>query len=243
MRGQASETGAPIRAPTLIVCDFDNTLVESEKINADLFAAFFERRCSIRADEEDRAYVDSVAFVEVIRHFIAKYPAELSGRREIDLIDGFLDFKRESLESLATVPTATGLDSLFALGIPLAIVSGSFSREIEDVSRSAGIPLQRFHPVLGSDHYYPWKPDPTGLLNAAKHHGVTPADVWVLEDSGTGLQAALNAGMHPVYIDEFSFLGMSAASTWTPMRFATVGAWAETITRIRANANMSGKAP
>lgn len=208
--------------PHLIICDFDNTLVESETVNANIFVEYFGEAFGILPDEEDRAIVDSAAFVEVIRHFTAKYPAELSNSTEADLAAGFLDHKGNRVSELQ-IPVASGIEVLLSLGIPVAIVSGSYTREITDVARAAAIPLDRFDPVLGSDRYHPWKPDPAGLLKAAAHHGIAPSDAWVLEDSATGLRAARAAGMRAVYIDEFSFLGRAKAAEYADAVFRTIG--------------------
>lgn len=208
--------------PRLIICDFDNTLVESETVNANIFVEYFGESFGIAPDEEDRAIVDSAAFVEVIRHFTAKYPAELSNSTEADLAAGFLDHKGHRVSDLQ-IPVATGLEALLRLGIPVAIVSGSYTREIADVARAAGIPLRRFNPVLGSDRYHPWKPDPTGLLMAAAHHDVAPSRTWVLEDSATGLRAARAAGMRAIYADEFSFLGREKAAEYADVIVGTIG--------------------
>lgn len=213
--------GTLIPSPKLIICDFDNTLVESETVNADIFVDYFGREYAIVPDEEDRAIVDSAAFIEVLQHFLDKYPKELADASEAKMATGFLDFKDKRLRDL-DIPVATGLNTLFDLHLPLAIVSGSYTREIEDVARAAAIPLHRFDPVLGSDQYQPWKPDPTGLLRAAAQHGIAPCETWVLEDSVRGLQAARSAQMHAVYIGEFSFLRAEAARRWADALFATI---------------------
>jgi|GEM_PF-5567458 len=215
--------------PLLVICDFDNTLVESETVNANIFVEYFGESFGIAPDEEDRAIVDSAAFVEVLRHFIEKYPVELAQTAESDLSDGFLDYKARRVVEL-DIPVASGLEALLGLGIPVAIVSGSYTREITDVAGAARIPLHRFNPVLGSDQYHPWKPDPTGLLMAAAHHDVAPSRTWVLEDSATGLRAARAAGMRAIYVDEFSFLGRETAAEYADVIVATIAEVADAAT-------------
>lgn len=43
-----------------------------------------------------------------------------------------------------------------------------------------------------------WKPDPTLFLHAAQSEGFVPEQCLVVEDSDTGIAAALSANMHPV---------------------------------------------
>jgi beta-phosphoglucomutase-like phosphatase (HAD superfamily) len=195
----------PHTYPTLVICDFDNTLVESETVNADLFVRFFSSFAGITSDNEDQQYVDSSAFVDVIRHYMQKYRQFLKESFEESIIQRFLEYKETDLSS-RELRKATGIEELNRLSCPRAIVSGSYTREISIVSRAANLDLSNFNPILGSDMYFPWKPDPAGFHIAAIQHRVDPQSVYVLEDSIGGLKAAHEAGMVGVFIEEFSVL-------------------------------------
>lgn len=209
----------------LVICDFDNTLVDSEVMNTEMFVRFFAETAGVTSTETDRAYVDSAAFAEVIRHYTELYREQIKGGigtiEEEALIERFLDYKDREI---GTYPLRlpTGLDRLLQCDLPLAIVSGSYTRELYTVAAAAGLHLSRFTPILGSDRYHPWKPDPKGLLIAAEQRGAMPARVAVIEDSKTGLTAAQRAGMVPIHIQEFSILPESEAQTLTPHSYRTI---------------------
>lgn len=209
-------------AANLVICDFDNTLVDSERINAELFVRFFHEEASIESTREDREYVDSAAFLDIIKRYRSIYSHRLHTASVEDLAQRFLEFKRREISSF-TVRRAEGLQQLLEAPVPLAIVSGSYTAEIEAVARAAGLPLDRFSPVLGSDQYHPWKPDPAGLLRAARMCGARPDRTLVLEDSISGLTAAKRAGMIPLHVAEFSSLSPEGARAVGALSFTDLG--------------------
>jgi HAD superfamily hydrolase (TIGR01509 family) len=213
---------ASLQPIELIICDFDNTLVDSEQLNAELFAEFFQAFAGINSDADDHAFVDSAAFPEVIRHYRSKYDLRLQAHPESELIEQFLRFKARRLPEIG-LRAATGIEELLELPVAKAIVSGSYAREIKAGLEAAGLSADAFALVLGSDEYSPWKPDPAGLLLAASRLARAPGHTAVLEDSISGLTAARNAGMQPVFIAEFSAAAWNEASPLSTWAFATVG--------------------
>jgi HAD superfamily hydrolase (TIGR01509 family) len=222
VRARAEKTTAAV------ICDFDNTLVDSERMNAELFAGFFEQFGVVHSDAADLAYVDGAPFVSVVRYYQEKYRGSLGQLTEAELIDSFLRYKAQQVAS-RTVPSATGVTALLELPLPKAIVSGSFTAEIEAVARAARLPLDAFELVLGSDQYYPWKPNPAGLLQAANRLGVQVDGVDVLEDSVSGLAAAASAGMTPVAIEQFSEADPYEIERTGAVRYTTVAEYVKTV--------------
>ena len=92
------------------------------------------------------------------------------------------------------------LDALRARGVPLALVSSSYRVLVDAALRSIG--AERFAVVIGGDEVVHAKPDPEPYLVAARRLGVDPARCVVLEDSATGVQAALAAGAACVAVPE-----------------------------------------
>jgi len=89
--------------------------------------------------------------------------------------------------------------------IPLAICSGALLPEIEMILKGAD--LRKFFDVLVSaEQVKKGKPDPEGfilalkLLNKKSASPIKPPDCIVIEDSRWGLEAAKNAGMHPIAV-------------------------------------------
>lgn len=209
------------RTIELIICDFDNTLVQSEKVNAEIFTRFFASIASIEAIGEDRNIVDSAAFLEVIRHFKSRYYHKLGDITERALETAFLEWKEHEINQFE-IPKAQGVDLLLSTGIPLAIVSGSHRREINAVAGVAGLPLSPFQLILGSNEYYPWKPDPSGFKLAASFLKANPERTYVLEDSRFGIQAARRAGMNPVFIEEFTDTKLVPEERNASLQFFTI---------------------
>lgn len=47
------------------------------------------------------------------------------------------------------------------------------------------------------------KPAPDGYLYAMNQLGVTPSETWILEDSATGIAAALSSGAHTIWFNAY----------------------------------------
>jgi beta-phosphoglucomutase len=90
-----------------------------------------------------------------------------------------------------------GLDGLLALfrrrGIPFALATNSDGIYARDCLRLSGVEAD-FPVVVTHDQVRRGKPEPDLFLEAARRLGVPPADCLALEDSATGLAAALAAG-------------------------------------------------
>lgn len=56
----------------------------------------------------------------------------------------------------------------------------------------------RFDVVLGASDRFPRKPDPAAALHIARHMGVRPGECLYVGDTGTDMQTAVAAGMHPI---------------------------------------------
>jgi HAD superfamily hydrolase (TIGR01662 family) len=76
----------------------------------------------------------------------------------------------------------------------LALITASF-REVVDIVMTRHDLLETFDIVIAGEDAKVLKPDPEGLLLAAKHLGVDPRRSLMLGDSDKDLQAANNAGM------------------------------------------------
>ncbi|MDR3766210.1 MAG: HAD family phosphatase [Butyricicoccus sp.] len=135
-------------------------------------------------------------------------------REELGIDDSVLTFGQcwsEVRERMAQdfaahgIPCKPGLrellDFLSAHGIRMAVASGSSTAVVQKYLDLAGLPACFSALVGGSDIQNP-KPAPDCFLLAAERLGVEPADCLVLEDSNRGLQAALRAGMHAIWVPD-----------------------------------------
>jgi sugar-phosphatase len=95
----------------------------------------------------------------------------------------------------ATVrPYSGAVELLAAIPYDRRAVVTSSTRALADArARAAGLP--RFSVVITADDVTNGKPDPEGLLAAARLLGASPNRCVVVEDSPAGLEAARRAGM------------------------------------------------
>jgi HAD superfamily hydrolase (TIGR01509 family) len=91
------------------------------------------------------------------------------------------------------------LDLLKARDVPLAVASGSSQRVIDELLEKCKI-SGCFKVALSSVGLCPGKPDPGVFLETARRLQVSAPECLVLEDSASGVQAGLAAGMKVVAI-------------------------------------------
>ncbi|MDQ2065683.1 HAD family hydrolase [Xinfangfangia sp. CPCC 101601] len=175
---------------SLIIFDCDGVLIDSEIISARmLIAALAERGVSI-----DLAYV--------ARHFLGRsYPVVMQTIRKdfgLDLPARFEDDYREALfegfrDGLQVIPHVR--DVLERLEQDWCVATSSSRPRAEMSLKLVGLwPLIEDRLFTASE-VSRGKPAPDLFLHAAARRGAAPAQCLVIEDSLTGVEAGLNAGM------------------------------------------------
>jgi len=86
------------------------------------------------------------------------------------------------------------IDVLKTNGMPLALVTGSILEDARLVLETFAI-ADAFGAVLTAEDVVAGKPDPDGYLQAAAKLGAKPGKCLVIEDSPSGIKAAIAAGM------------------------------------------------
>jgi HAD superfamily hydrolase (TIGR01509 family) len=111
----------------------------------------------------------------------------------------------EAQAGVAARPGAVDLlERLAAAGVPLGLASNSTRAFIDLVTGSAGV-AHRFAVIVTGDEVEHPKPAPDLYLEACRRLGVDPGGAVALEDSPTGVSAALAAGMRVIgvpYLDD-----------------------------------------
>ncbi len=161
----------------------------------------------------DGTLVDSMAHDErqwtrwAARHGLDPQPIlKIShGRRTDDIIreiapllateEEFARFGEEELADREGIRAVAGAAALIR-SLPQnswALVTSAPTRLAQVRMECAGLPLPTV--VVSADDVKHGKPDPEGVLLAARSLGVEPADCLVIEDTPAGIQAARAAGM------------------------------------------------
>jgi phosphoglycolate phosphatase len=91
------------------------------------------------------------------------------------------------------------LGALRERGVAAGIVSTKWRQRIVDVLERESL-IDGFSVIVGGDNVAEHKPDPEGLLAAAKSLGAAPAEVIYVGDSTTDAKAASRAGMRFVAV-------------------------------------------
>ena len=208
----------PARVRALIY-DFDDTIVQSERINdamfSDLLRAEYGIDLSIREQDELYGYSWSGVFAWLREYRGLRHDKEAVWQR-------FMEIKREFL-GRTRLRVATGFDRMLTLPVPQAIVSGSTRVEITMMLENIGLSAESVQFILCDEDAGAGKPHPEGFLNAMARLGVPPHETLVFEDSPAGIEAAHRAGIPVAFVAE---IASRDNSNYADLRFESfLDAW------------------
>ena len=175
-----------------ILFDFDYTLADSSRAIVECVRVAFEnmRLPLLPADAIRRTI--GLSLPETFR--------VLSGEDgEENVLEFRAHFRERSNEIMVDwtefLPgTASVLEELSRRPLKLGIVSTKYRFRIEETLRRDGL-LEFFETIVGGDDVADYKPDPSGLLMAARQLALDPDDLIYVGDSVTDAEAARRAGM------------------------------------------------
>ena len=176
--------------PRCILFDCDGTLVDSEPVNAAALSDTF-------------AGMGITLAPEVIMQRFAGGRLALTGQtvaREhgVVLPESFIEDFRERCDHMLKArlePVAGVAQVLAQLTVPVAVVSSGPLYKIKMMLRICGLAGHFGENLYSSYDLGSWKPDPGIYLHAAERMGFAPPDCTAVEDSTTGVLAAINAGI------------------------------------------------
>ena len=193
------EEHAPSRIRALIY-DFDDTLVESERINDRLFSEFLRHGHDIDLTREELDYLYGFSWSGVFE-WLREHRGLRPAREEI--WGQFLEMKREFLRG-TKLRIAAGLDRMLALPVPQAIVSGATREEVRMMMENVRLSADSVDFILCDEDVGKGKPDPEGFLRAAARMKVPAAETLVFEDSPAGIEAARRGGFAVAFVAELA---------------------------------------
>ena len=185
----------PLAPGLALVFDMDGVIVDSNPLHRDAWESF-NRRYGLETTEAMHAGMYGKRNDEIVRNFYgtglpddevaargaakeALYRELAHGRLENMLVPGLRDFLRKYQDA------------------PTAVASNAEPENIRFILDEAGI-RPYFRAVVDGSQVVNPKPHPEIYLRVADILGVPPANCIVFEDSYTGVQAAVAAGMRVI---------------------------------------------
>ena len=178
-----------------LVLDFDGTILDSEwpifQATNDLYAEFGMDAVPLDEWRETIGVADHEMHHDYLGRVVERHPgetrAELSARRLAH---------RDRLMAAETI--RAGIEdwvaAAAAAGLPIGVASSSTPDWVEGNLERLGL-ARHVDVVAATPKGQPGKPDPAVYLRACDGLGVDPAAALAIEDSPTGLTAAIAAGM------------------------------------------------
>ncbi len=174
-----------------VIFDMDGVLADTEPIQEEALVAFLALR--------GKAFVRD-GYAETIGLDYRQFWMEVIGRYGLiestdDCARGYEPILLPRLAGLKAAPGAGELTrALAAAGVPLAVASSSLRPVVEATLGAIGL-RDAFEAVVSGDEVRTGKPAPEIYLLAADRLGVEPARCVAIEDSPSGVRAAMAAGM------------------------------------------------
>lgn len=177
--------------PAAVLFDCDGVIIDSERLTATLLRGDLAAHgLPLTAHQFETDYIGGT--IETVAERARMAGAVLPGGWVADI---YQRMNAMLAREAALVPgILTLLDALDRAGIPYAVASNGPPDKMQITLGKHGL-IHRFRAVLSGQALGKPKPAPDIYLAAAAACGAAPANCIVIEDSPTGAQAALAAGI------------------------------------------------
>lgn len=183
-----------------IIYDFDDTIVETERINDALFSDLLLQEYSLPLSHGELDILYGFSWSGVF-DWLAEHKGFTDTMDEV--WKRFLAVKRDYL-ARTKLRVARGFDRMLSLPVPQAIVSGSTRAEIDAILDNMGLAADSVDLILSDDDCARGKPDPEGFLKALRVFEVPAHEALVFEDSPAGIEAARRGGITVAFVAELA---------------------------------------
>lgn len=223
----------PINA---VIFDLDGTLLQTEKLKALSYAKAAVELCPYSLTEDDaiEAFKDFVGLSrqEVAEGLIERFNLhDLAQKRQAEFgvstaWQAFVQVRLKYYAELIDDPSVLhdnqwshNMDLLFMArqrGCKIGLATMSHCEQVTRILNILNL-QEQFDFVATRDDVEHGKPDPEIYFLVSAHLGVPPDETLVLEDSPSGVQAALNAGMNVIAVSTpFTKQGLHELETLNP---------------------------
>ncbi len=180
-----------------VLFDFDGTLVDSEPnfaVSDCQTIALFGGNLSLR-EHDQYIGIGAHRFLNAMKQrfgITASIEDMLTKKDEL-----YLELARKKTPVFPVMRKL--LETLKSLDITMAVASGTSQAVLEELIEQIGLG-EYFDLILSAEKVENGKPAPDVFLKAAEILGKTPENCLVIEDSISGAQAGVNAGMKTVVL-------------------------------------------
>lgn len=171
-----------------ILFDLDGTLVDSEKLNFQAYAALIPEITESQASLIER--YEGMQFAAVVRDIEQRYSLTMPDDFETLFRDHVRGLFEDGLRPIAGIP-----ELLPALSQPICVASNAPPKKLAHALQVTDLAQHFGDNVFSAYDINAWKPKPDLFLHAAEKMGFAPEQCAVIEDSPTGVEAAIAAGM------------------------------------------------
>lgn len=192
----------------LVIFDCDGVLVDSEGLDSEVLSEAFAKEGLIISEHEidvifrGKSVPDCVGLAQAI---LADSPEWENKSLEQRQIDTQIFWRKKQLrcmdvyaEKLQAIPGVVNvIELLKQKNIPICVASNGKHEKMAITLVKAGLKDFFGKNVFSFEEVKQGKPAPDLFLYAANKMGVAPTDTLVVEDSISGIKAALAAGMKP----------------------------------------------
>ena len=193
------------------VCfDFDGTLVDSEVFHAQTWLDYLASLGVHIEFDEFMTQFAGVTWNRVAAHFIEETPLSLTVE---DMVMVMEQKTTLAFQVKGAIPAKSGVNSLLEglYGVcPLAIVTGAPRHYVEWMLKEHNW-LGYFSVIVCGDDVMNNKPAPDVYQLACQRLGCEPHQALAIEDSLTGMQAALSAGLSTMVVCDHALLWTTQA--------------------------------
>lgn len=178
----------------LVIFDCDGTLTDSEALNNQALLAVLHEDGLTQYDM-DYAYHHWVG--TTVSGILANIEAESGRKLSADVIARYMSRVQAMMsQELKPVAGAAHLVAVCARRMPVCVASNGERKNVIESLRLTGLlPFFKEEHIFTKGQVPRPKPWPDLFLFAAEAMGVAPQDCLVIEDSPTGVRAAVAAGM------------------------------------------------